>query len=437
MELATQPFPIVQHGFRIFIEEKAFDCICNSADAMREVGGILVGEVFRDENGPFIQVDDIIEALHAEESGTELTFTHATWNHIHQQMDTVHAGKRIIGWYHTHPNFGVFLSERDRFIQQSFFDLPFQIALVYDPVRRQHGIFSWRENKPWRVRQYWIGAHEHLWDEARGEPDEPNLKRQKLPKSETNESATPIAARGVDPAPQTFIDLIGSSWITGALLLGIILGFGLGLTWGRRNTEPATTRAQTAQEAIASLDSGLLAVIRGTLSDEEFAKTFDEGIARLDRANEALKGLNTTDPAVKAAVQSVAGAQQSLSRARQDRLVAHEMLQQIEQVMRRHRTPEFLERDLALQRAALGGVYVELARDAARNKDAARVSELLKRATAVDPEHQAVYAQQLKSFEQQGILSQPGEQSNNGRGPGVAPSTSVTPVPSPTARTGG
>ncbi|HZI46992.1 MAG TPA: hypothetical protein VFD75_04295, partial [Pyrinomonadaceae bacterium] len=93
MELATEAFPAVQYDFRIFIDEAAFDRICNNADNTREVGGILVGDVLRDQNGPYVRVDDIIEALHAEESGTELTITHATWNHIHEQMDSTHTGK--------------------------------------------------------------------------------------------------------------------------------------------------------------------------------------------------------------------------------------------------------------------------------------------------------------------------------------------------------
>lgn len=426
MELATQPFPLVEYDFRIFFEEKAFDCICDSADATREVGGILVGEVLRDQNGPFIRVDAVIEALHAEESGTELTITHATWNHIHQQMDTIHAGKRIIGWYHTHPNFGIFLSERDRFIQQSFFDLAFQIALVYDPVRREHGIFGWRENQPWRVRRYWIGAKEHLWDDPRDAADEPDPRRQRPPKSESHESTAP-APTNVDLAPQSFSDLLGSTWIMGAALLGILLGFALGTAWAKRNTEAeTTTRAQTAKEAIASLDSDLLAVIHGTLSDEGFAKTFDEGVARLDHASESLKQLNIGDPVVKTAVQSVQEAQQFLSRTRQDHQMAHEMLKQIEQVIRRSdRTPGFIERDLAAQRAALGGVYAELAREAARSKDAARVDALLKKAAAVDPDHQADYEQQLKRFLQEESPAQPNERGKDSKGQGAAPSNSL------------
>ena len=35
---------------------------------------------------------------------------------------------KIVGWYHTHPGFGVEFSEMDLFIQQNFFGGPAQIA---------------------------------------------------------------------------------------------------------------------------------------------------------------------------------------------------------------------------------------------------------------------------------------------------------------------
>lgn len=328
MELATQPFPSVQYDFRIFIDEGAFDRICNNADDSREVGGILVGDVWRDENGPFIRVDDIIEALHAEESGTELTITHATWNHIHEQMDTIHTGKRILGWYHTHPNFGIFLSDRDQFIQQSFFNLPFQIALVYDPVRRVHGIFSWRDSKPWRVRQYWIGARQHIWDDPRETSEPPELK----PLTDNKASDPDPAVNRTQP---TVGDQLGNSWVLAAALMGILLGLALGLTW-KRNPAQTANQGQVAQEAVASL----LAMIA---------------------------------------------------------------------------------RDLAAQHAFMGDLYVQLARDAARNGDRPRVSELLKRAAAVHPEGRTTYEQQIKAFEEQGTLPQPAETNNQSQAQGQPP----------------
>jgi len=87
-----------------------------------------------------------------------------------------------------------------------------------------------------------------------------------------------------------------------------------------------------------------------------------------------------------------------------DRVVAREMLQQLDEVIKTNRTPEFVSRDLAGQRVVLGEMYVELAREAARNKDAARVADLLKRAAAVNPPGKTEYEQQLKGFQEQGVL---------------------------------
>ena len=387
MELAKQPFPDVQYDFRIFIAESAFDRICNNAENTREVGGILVGDVLRDKNGPFIKVEHVIDALHAEEKGTELTITHDTWNHIHEQMDKTHSGKRILGWYHTHPNFGIFLSEQDQFIQQSFFNLAFQIALVYDPVRKVHGVFSWRDSKPWRVRQYWIGNHQHSWDEPREKPAPPN--------SDGNDAGA--KAVGYDLTQQPTGEAFGTTWFLAIALVGVLLGFLMGSWWSRNSGDDA----QVAKEAVSSLNTDLLAVIRGSVGDEA-GKTVDESIARLDQANQSLKPLS--DPAAKSAAQAVTEAQDALKRVQRDRVVAAEMLRQLDEVTKTNRTPEFVSRDLAAQRVVLGDMYVQLAREAARNKDSARVSDLLTRAAAVNPPGKAEYEQQLKTFSEQGVL---------------------------------
>ena len=49
----------------------------------------------------------------------------------------------IVGWYHSHPGFGIFLSEHDRFIHRHFFGEPGQIALVIDPLAHVEGLFAW------------------------------------------------------------------------------------------------------------------------------------------------------------------------------------------------------------------------------------------------------------------------------------------------------
>ena len=57
--------------------------------------------------------------------------------------DELYPEERIVGWYHSHPGFGVFLSEHDLFIQENFFSSPGQVAWVYDPHTDEEGCFGW------------------------------------------------------------------------------------------------------------------------------------------------------------------------------------------------------------------------------------------------------------------------------------------------------
>jgi hypothetical protein len=60
-------------------------------------------------------------------------------------MERQHPTRRILGWYHTHPGFGIFLSDMDMFIHGNFFNLPWQVALVYDPHSGEEGLFLWKD----------------------------------------------------------------------------------------------------------------------------------------------------------------------------------------------------------------------------------------------------------------------------------------------------
>jgi hypothetical protein len=86
-----------------------------------------------------------------------VTFTHQTWSKINSEMDTKFVHLSIVGWYHTHPDFGIFLSDRDRFIQEHFFSGPGQIAHVIDPIRKIEGVFVWRDGKACLTEHFWVG----------------------------------------------------------------------------------------------------------------------------------------------------------------------------------------------------------------------------------------------------------------------------------------
>jgi proteasome lid subunit RPN8/RPN11 len=164
-DLASQPlksgdFPIPgQSDFRLHFLPAARDKMLRhaGADTAVEICGVLVGQLLKDGDGPFVVVEDCVCCDTATSKFAEVTFTHESWSQINKEMDTKFADKQIVGWYHSHPNFGVFLSDRDRFIHEHFFSGPGQVAYVIDPIRHEEGVFLWRDGTTAALPHYWVG----------------------------------------------------------------------------------------------------------------------------------------------------------------------------------------------------------------------------------------------------------------------------------------
>jgi len=156
-----KPFP-AQLDFRISISDSAYKAIIKHAkeDQKIEICGILIGEVFKDLNGPYLEISDIIIGEHAENQAGQVMFTHETWEYITSVKDEQFPDKLIVGWYHTHPRFGIFLSDQDVFIQSNFFDKPWQVAFVVDPIQDEDGFFIWRNGIPEKTKHYWLDGKE-------------------------------------------------------------------------------------------------------------------------------------------------------------------------------------------------------------------------------------------------------------------------------------
>ena len=447
-DLKSKPFPAVRQELRIVIAEEAFDRAVarGDKDMTREIGGVLVGEILRDESGPYLRIDTTIDALHAEEKGAELTFTHATWEHVHKEMDSKHEGKKIIGWYHTHPGFGIFLSDRDRFIQTSFFNLPFQIALVYDPKSREHGVFIWRDNEPSRCRRYWVGTREHLWDgqrmphpkdlkeaaAAKGGESVPPLKpirdgvkegKEGKEGKESKEQETERTSRG-----DRWANLIGG---VALLLLGGMGGWWMGVRGASdalRNAdlEIARARSEGSKSALNGVDAQLIGILRNTVGNEAVRRPAEQMLADLDEAEKALDiSPWREDPDVQGGLAKLRRARQRAVHLRDDRGDAYAALTQLEELGRRGTVnPADIAREINGQRNALGGLYSELAGDAVRAGDLKRAKRLLAAAASVDPGNRNRYLQQLDSFESKGELPAPargGAFGPDGNGEGRTP----------------
>ena len=104
-----------------------------------EVCGVLLGTVYHDDKGPWCLVDASVRGNFSSGKQTQVTITSETWTHVNEVRDRLYPEKKFVGWYHTHPGFGIFLSGMDDFIQANWFAEPWQIALVYDPQNQRAG----------------------------------------------------------------------------------------------------------------------------------------------------------------------------------------------------------------------------------------------------------------------------------------------------------
>src|SRR4051794_39383250 len=146
----------------VFLDRATADAIERHAlrDTSVELGGILLGkECIDDQTGePFVLVTKSLEAKHYENTQASFTYTHDSWEEITRERDRLHPDLDIVGWYHTHPDFGIFLSSHDLFIHRNFFDQPLQVAYVVDPIRQTRGFFQWRDGNLDQVGGYHISA---------------------------------------------------------------------------------------------------------------------------------------------------------------------------------------------------------------------------------------------------------------------------------------
>ena len=142
-----------QDDFRIFVSEKTLEEIreYSATQLDREVGGVMLGGHYIDSEAldgkgmEFVIIDGYIPAMHGESEHASFKFTHDSWSYIHNELDENYPESRIVGWHHTHPTFGIFLSSMDIFIQENFFNLHWQVALVVDPVRETLGFLRMTE----------------------------------------------------------------------------------------------------------------------------------------------------------------------------------------------------------------------------------------------------------------------------------------------------
>lgn len=136
-------------------------------DLENEVGGGLVGSWHVDARTEeqFVLIEGVIPARFTRQGSAFLTFTQDTLVAMNDELEERFPERQLVGWYHTHPRMGVFLSHYDLWLHDHFFPEPWQVALVIEPHTVVGGFFIRQREGDLHPRRY-FGFCEILAEEG-------------------------------------------------------------------------------------------------------------------------------------------------------------------------------------------------------------------------------------------------------------------------------
>jgi proteasome lid subunit RPN8/RPN11 len=148
---------------RVALSRRAYaDVTAHARESLdQEVCGVFAGAFCEDDEGTFVEVEAALRGVSARQGRGHVTFTQETWNAVHGALERDHPGLLIVGWYHTHPGFGVEFSEMDVFIQRNFFPGPSQVALVMDPLGGSVGLATAGGEGVRYLDRFYVDGREH------------------------------------------------------------------------------------------------------------------------------------------------------------------------------------------------------------------------------------------------------------------------------------
>ncbi|MFX0001055.1 MAG: Mov34/MPN/PAD-1 family protein [Candidatus Hodarchaeota archaeon] len=113
-----------------------------------EIFGYLIGNILKWNEKIYIRIKELlflIGAIHSDKYSTsQIEGTAGKYEKKFQRLKRKREDDslRVVGWWHSHPGFGCFLSPTDVKTQEFFFPESYQVALVVDPVNDNFQFFT-------------------------------------------------------------------------------------------------------------------------------------------------------------------------------------------------------------------------------------------------------------------------------------------------------
>ncbi len=135
--------------FPVYIYQEVIETIkilCSKS--ISEIFGYLIGSILIWNNVIYIIIEESIfleDIIYSDKFLTsQIVGTAGAYQKEFDRLKKMRRKKnlRIVGWWHSHPDFGCFLSSTDLLTQKYFFHKSFQVAMVVDPSRNEFEFFT-------------------------------------------------------------------------------------------------------------------------------------------------------------------------------------------------------------------------------------------------------------------------------------------------------
>ncbi len=134
---------ISEQPLDVYIERQIIDEILQQCDRSvpLETIGFLIGEAFQWNKTPYCVIHGIATGkTNANEVHVE--FAEGALAEVVGELRSKYADMMMVGWYHSHPGYGCFLSATDIDTQLGYFRQPYHVALVVDPIAKSYEFFK-------------------------------------------------------------------------------------------------------------------------------------------------------------------------------------------------------------------------------------------------------------------------------------------------------
>ena len=265
----------VDHRRKIYVEDYVYTYLYQygKSHSCTEKVAALVGRQIEIDGEEILMICGAIQGKDATEENGTLTFSAATWEYVGSQMDKYFQGMTLVGWVHCQPGFGAFLMSKDEAFHKLYFQEPWQVLFVVDPVDKLDTFYIYNEEADvlQQAKGYFVyyekneEMQEYMLDhsvvkpkEAKNpeEEKEENTAQEKQDKEETRPQEGPRRRRR--PTPEERIDAAQRSKYTmltsvSCILCVICLCLGYGLFSNLNRLEELETKMAMVQDSYTVL----------------------------------------------------------------------------------------------------------------------------------------------------------------------------------------